>query len=619
MNRSQRRANKKLQPAPSRTANPQLQQVFDQALWHHQAGHLAQAEQLYRHVLANEPRHVESLHRLGMIALQVGQEDGAIQLIGQAIALNGKVALYHFNLGSALKSKGALDAAVTAYRKAIALQPDYILALSNLGTALQEQGLLDEASHCFHKVLKLEPDNSAAHNNLGNALKDLGQAAEAVACFRRSFELDPSWLMAASNIAITVPLIAEYSAEEAFVATKEAGALFDAAFSQQRATAAYSNSPAPERPLRIGYLSPSLQKHVLAGNLEPLFRGHHRDQFSVYVYAHVPHPDAVTQRLMGLADHWTDVHDLSDNAVAHKIRADGIDILINPIGHWLDNRLPVFARKPAPIQVNYLIQGLTTGLDAIDYAIGDRWMNFDGAMQTCATENVVELPSGFQVTSFAQEWPIHHESATEEGAITFASFNNPTKLSNATLELWAAVLARVPGSKMLVKGLMLDRPYNRSRLLTRMAEHGIAPERVELVGFLSDDGHMDLHNRVDIMLDTIPFAGGRTTEDALWMGVPVVTLIGETVCGRIGYSHLSRIGVPELAARTKAEYVEIAADLAGDFARRKQYRQTLRKAFAASSLLDVNTHVTELEDAFRIMWRRWCAGDPPAPFSVEPH
>ena len=605
MNRKQRRAQKSTPPAPSQIVRPAYQRIFEDALWLHQSGQLDKAESLYRQVLEMEPRHFECLHRLGMIACQKGDHFKAIDLISRAIALNDKVALYFSNLGVSQDRGGLPDAAIASYRRAVELQPQYVLALNNLGVLLHAQGLLGDAADCYRRILAVQPNDIAALNNLGNLLKDLGQAARAVACYRRALDSDPTFTEAASNIAVAVTLIAEWSADEAFAATKQAGACFDSLFGA-RQTQSHGNQRDPERRLRIGYLSPSLQNHVLAGNIEPLLRAHRRDRVAVHVYADVPHPDEVTRRLQGLADSWTFVHATPDAEVARRIMADGIDILINPIGHWAHNRLSVFALKPTPIQVSYLIQGLSSGMQSLDYAIGDPWINFDGAMQNYATENVVELPSGFQVTSFAKEWVIGDVPMMANGFVTFASFNNPTKLSDTTLELWAAVMARVPNSRLLIKGLMLDRAYSQGVLRQRLVALGIAPERVEMVGFLTADEHMELHNRVDIILDTTPFSGGRTTEDALWMGVPVVTLIGDTICGRISYSHLGRIGAPELAVHSKAEYVELAVGLAETPDRLRHYRKTLRKSFATSSLLDADTHVTELEDAFRDMWRQWC-------------
>ena len=289
---------------------------------------------------------------------------------------------------------------------------------------------------------------------------------------------------------------------------------------------------------------------TLAKNIEPVFKAHRRDRVSVHVYAHVPNSNEVTRRLEALADSWTFVHGLSDDQLAARIAGDGIDILVDPVGHWAGNRLLVSARKPAPIQVSYLSQGLTTGLSAMDYTIGDRWLNFDGAMQSFATEKVVELPGGFEVKALCWDLPVGEAPSMANGFITFASFNNPAKISDASLKLWAAVLDHVSEARLLIKGKWLDRPEKCAFLSKRLEEHGIPAERTDLRGFVLEGDHLEVHNLVDIALDTVPFTGGRTTVDALWMGVPVVSLAGETFISRMSGSIPHHAGLGNLAVDT---------------------------------------------------------------------
>ncbi|MBT7943304.1 MAG: hypothetical protein HN719_08110, partial [Alphaproteobacteria bacterium] len=233
------------------------------------------------------------------------------------------------------------------------------------------------------------------------------------------------------------------------------------------------------------------------------------------------------------------------------------------------------------------------------------------------TEQVVELDGGFQTTGYDHETPIMDTPAAQAGFITFGSFNNPVKISDLSLVLWASVLDAVPTARMLIKGGKLERPDNRAAMMQRLEDHGIAPKRIDLRGFVLEGDHLEVHNEVDIALDTAPFGGGRTTVDALWMGVPVVSLVGDAVYGRYSYSHLNRVGVPELAAHSEQEFRDIAVNLAGDPARLKHYRETLRPMMQASPLLDAELHVHELEQAYTTMWRRWCAGKEPGGFRVS--
>jgi len=582
-------------------------------------GRMEEAISSYRRAIELKPDYDQAHYNLGNALFDLGRMDAAAQSYRKAVAVRPDYAEAHCNLGALLKEWGKLEDAAASCRKALDVNPDYAEAHNNLGGALQELGMLEDAVQCFRRAVDLKPDYTEAHNNLGSVFKDLGRAQDAMAKFRDALTLNPDLAKAHSNLLVTMPFLSQIDPEMVLAEARRAGAAFEAAAGapgEDRQTTRHANDPDPDRVLRVGYLSPSLKTHVLAKNMEPVFKAHRRDRVSVHVYAHVPDPDEVTRKLEALADSWVFVHGLSDDQLAACITEDGIDILVDPMGHWAGNRLSVFARKPAPIQVSYLCQGMTTGLASMDYAIGDRWLNAGGAMQSFATEKVVELPSGFEVKAPDRDLPVGAAPSVENGFVTFASFNNPAKISDESLRLWAGVLDRVAAARLLIKGKWLDRPEKRVVIASRLEQFGIPADRVDLLGFVPGPDHLDVHNRADIMLDTVPFAGGQTTIDALWMGVPVVTLIGKTVCGRYGYSHLNRIGYPELAARNEAEFVEIAVALAGDPDRLRHYRQTFRPAFLASPLLDASLHAAELEEAYRVMWRRWCEGLAPEAFAV---
>ena len=575
-------------------------------------GRLDEAVASYRKALTIQPDYAEAHSNLGNVLLDLGRLDEAVASYRKALTIQPDFAEAHSNLGNVLQSLGRLEDAVASCQKAIAIQPDYAEGHCNLGSTLKELGRLDEALASYHKALAIKPDYPMAHSNLGNVLQDLGRLDEAVASYRKALAIKPDFVEAHSNLLVTMPFMSCFDGAAVFAAACRAGTVFESPFAD-RLTIRHANTPDQERRLRVGYLLSS--NTTLAKNIEPVFKAHRRDRVSVHVYAHVANPDDVTWRLKELADSWVFVHGLSDDQLAARIAGDGIDILVDPVGHWAGNRLVVFARKPAPIQVSYLSQGLTTGLSAMDYTISDRWLNFNGAMQSFATEQVVELPSGFEVKVLDWDLPVGEAPSTANGFITFSSFNNPAKISDASLRLWAAVLAPLPTARLLIKGKWLDQPKKRALLSKRLTDHGIPAERTDFRGFVPGPDHLAVHNLADIALDTIPFAGGQTTIDALWMGVPVVTLIGDTACGRYGYSHLNRIGHPELAARSEAEFVEIALALTGDPDRLRNYRQTLRPALRASSLVDASLHVAELEEAYRVMWRRWCDGLEPQAFT----
>ncbi len=657
MNRSEKRrqqksAKKAAKMAKSvQLANSSLtHQTLNLAMQHHNAGRLPEAESIYQKILQADPNQPVALHLLGVIAQQVGKNDIAVDLItkalaikpdyadahynlgfslhklwkhdeavasyNKAIAIKPEFAEAHYNLGNVLKDLWKLDEAVVSYNKALAIKPDLIEPHNNMGIALHKLGKFDDAVISYHKALAIKPDYAEAHSNMGNALAVLGKHDEAVESYNKAIAIKPDYAEAHSNLVVTIPFLSNFNIADVFAITRRAGMALEEPF-VGRPSPHHANNPDPNRPLNVGYLSPSLNTHVLSHYLEPVFKFHRRDRVSVHVYAHVPIPDDVTWKLKKLVDRWTFVHTLSDDQVAAKIIEDGIDILVDPMGHWNSNRLSVFARKPAPIQVSYLCQNLTSGLSTMDYIIGDRWLNEGGVMQNFSTEQVVELEGGFQTTSFDNETPIGEVPSMAAGFINFASFNNPSKISNKSLCLWARILSLLPSARLLIKGKWLDSPEKRMILSERLEYHGIPAKRVNLRGFIEGSEHLAIYNEVDIALDSTPFTGGRTTVDALWMGVPVVTLIGEAVYGRYSYCILNRVGAPELAARSEEEFVEIAVNLAGDVARLKNYRNSLRSALKASSLLDSSPHVVELEEAYRTMWRRWCAGMEPKAFTIS--
>ena len=556
--------------------------------------------------IALAPNYGDAFHRLAMALEEVGEFKDAISAWQGLLRCSPENIDAHNRLGNALTALGRRDEAVAHYQHIIE-QGDYAWAHHNLAFTLCDGGAVESAIVSWGRALELAPDFAEAHNGLGTAYLHCGFLEKAITCYLKAVEIKPAFLHSLSNVLVTMPLLGENTASMVFSEAKRIGRVFELPFAGGHARR-HGNEPSPCRRLKIGYLTPSLTAHVLAPYIEPVLRAHRREAVEVYVYAHVSRPDSVTHLLMGLSDHWTFVHDMTDDDVERRIRSDGIDILIDPMGHWANNRLSVFARKPAPIQVSYLCQGATTGIEAMDYLIADSFLNEGGSAQNFATETVIELQSGFQITHYEDEPIILPPPSEASGIVTFGSCNNPNKISTKTLELWAGVLNRIVLSRLLIKGPHLQHLDRSSRLLRQLEQLGISSDRVDICGVLPDNQHMDFYNRIDISLDTTPFTGGRTTLDSLWMGVPVISLIGPAVYGRYSYSHLCRIGHPELCARSSEDFAAIAVRLASDPARLRELRSTLRPAIKASSLFDADTHTRELEAAFRSMWGSWCDG-----------
>ena len=498
-----------------------------------------------------------------------GQLNEAIAACRQAIALKPGYADAHSNLGIALSDKGQLDEAIAACRQAIALKPNFPVPRSNLGTAFKNAGRLDDALDSYRSALALAPDRADIHSNLLLTLNyHPGFDAHAIAAEHRLW-----------NRCHGEPL--------------------------RSSLQPHPNDRNPERRLRIGYVSPDLRDHVVARFLLPLLENHDRTAFEIFAYAQVPVPDAMTQRLRTHADAWRSLVGLSDAQAAELIRQDRIDILVDLAGHTANNRLLVFARKPAPVQVTWLGYPNTTGLDTIDYRLTDSFADPSGSTDLHCSEKLFRLP--------ACAWCFEPSASPavagrREGPITFGCLNNFAKITGPMLALWGRILQAVPESRLLVKSASFGNASVRQRVQQILGELGIAPERLELRGYEADyGGHLALYEQMDIALDTFPYHGTTTTCEALWMGVPVVSLAGGSHVSRVGVSLLANVGLSDLAATSPEEYVSIAVKLAGDLPRLTHLRSTLRERMAASSLMDAPRFARDIEAAFRQMWHRWCA------------
>ena len=451
------------------------------------------------------------------------------------------------------KDQGKLDEAVAAYRQAIGLKPDYAEAHSNLGNALKEQGKLDEAVAAYRQAIGIKPDFAEAHSNLGIALKDQGKLDEAVAAYRQAIGIKPDYAEAYSNLLFCLNYDDKSTADHLFAAHRE----WDERYGRQASRpTAYANDREVGRRLKIGYVSPDFREHSVAYFVEPLLKGHDRQAVEVFCYAEVKRPDTVTAHLQGLADHWLVTVGLSDDELAERIRTDGIDILVDLAGHTANNRLRVFARKPAPVQVTWLGYPNTTGLEAIDYRLVDAVTDPVGEADAWASETLVRLEGGFLCYGGLKDAPEPTvPPCLKTGTVTFGSFNNPAKVSAATFDAWATLLSRLPQARLLLKGKPFADAATRALFLARLGERGVAAERVELVAWLPGAAaHLALYHRVDIALDPFPYNGTTTTCEALWMGVPVVTLRGDRHAGRVGASLLSQIGLTDLIANSVEEY-----------------------------------------------------------------
>jgi protein O-GlcNAc transferase len=551
----------------------------------------------YTGAIQLEPGRADAHNELGITLMEQGKFAEAIASYRRALELRPDFASAYNNLGIALLDTGAAEEAVSCYQQALYLQPDFAEAHNNLGLALAARGQADEAVACYERALQIKPDYIDALNNLGNAHKDQGSLDEAIACYRRALDLKPDDAPIHSNLLFTLQYHPSYSPEEVFREHQRYAREHGPAEAEQARPAGRDLGGR----LRVGYVSPDFRDHVVAYFLEPILAAHDRGCFEITCYANVPRPDAVTERFRGYADRWRSLVGLSDAQAADLIRGDEVDVLVDLAGHTAGNRLPVFARRLAPVQVTYLGYIGTTGLPTVDYRVTDVYADPPGLTECYHSERLVRLPetalcyrpgAGPDVASAP---PVR-----QNGHVTFGSFNNLAKVSEEVLAVWARVLAAVPRSRLLLKAAAGSPAGGRAR--EALARHGVDGDRLTLVGRAATrHEYLGLYDRVDVALDPFPYNGITTTCDALWMGVPVITLAGRTPVSRQGVSLLSNVGLAPLVADSPAGYVAVAAQLADDLAQLADWRSGLRGRMSGSPLMAPERLTRHLEAAYRGM------------------
>jgi protein O-GlcNAc transferase len=550
----------------------------------------------------NPPPEAEAVRRRALTAHRAGDLDGAAGLYIQALEVAPDIAAYHAGLGDVVRDQGRPDRAAFCYSRALAITPDDPALLAALARALTTQGRNTEAIVQYKRIVALQPGVASAHINLANALLAQGRIELALAEYDRALEIDPASALARSNRLLCLNY-SERAPEEIFADHRA----WEAAHASAPTKAVHANERDPDRRLRIGYVSGDFRDHPVAAFIAPLLAAHDRAAVQVYAYADAPRPDAVTQRLSGLADRWTSIVGVSNEVLAEHIRAAKVDILVDLGGHTAGERLGLFARRPAPIQATWIGYPNTTGLSSIDYRLVDAVTDPPGAADALASETLVRLQDGFLCYEPPADAPEPGPPPSiAKGVVTFGSFNFPTKLSDGVLAAWAAILTRTPTARLLLKGGYDADPGARAHVVTRLAASGVAEDRIDFLPWTATTAeHLARYGEIDIALDTFPYNGTTTTCETLWMGVPLVALLGDRHAGRVSASLLTRVGLENLIAADVEAYVELATRLAGDPDRLAEIRRTLRPRMAASPLCDAPAFAYKLDAAYRTMWRDW--------------
>jgi predicted O-linked N-acetylglucosamine transferase (SPINDLY family) len=586
----------------AREAGP-MEEQLRAALGHQQSGRLAEAETIYRALLGAVPPHADVMHLLASNLMLQRRHHEAVALLERVTSLQPQSAEVCYNLGGALNALGKYERAAQCFEKALDLRPDFAEALSSLGNTLTAAGRLDEAELSYRRALGLRPDFAEAVYNLGNLLHLGGRLAEAIDCYRRAFTLRPSFVAAHSNYVYALNFDPGYEPQRVFEehlqwARSHAEPL-------RRFIPHHANEAVPGRRLRIGYVSPNFRNHAAAYFFEPVLACHDARQFQIFCYSDVLQADEYTARLRQFSSEWRECAHLTDEELAEQILRDRIDILVDLTGHTKRNRLLVFARKPAPIQVTWNGYANTTGMSAMDYRITDALADPPGMTEHLHTEQLIRMPDIYMVFRPPDDSPaVNNLPAAQSGRLIFGSFNALSKLTPQVVQAWSRILSAVPGARLLLATLPAGR--TRERVCGMFAAHGVESSRLELHGRLPLREFLALHHQADIALDPFPFGGTTTTCHSLWMGLPVVTLAGKSHVSRVGVSMLTNIGLTGMIARSVDDYVNIATGLAGDLGSLRALRDGLRDRMLSSPLTDAGRFTRHLEERFRQIWTTWC-------------
>ena len=634
------------QPAPAAPAQPSADEHVRSGNALLGQGRLDDAAGQYRAAIHADARHADAHVNLGFALVELGRFKDATPPLREAVVLAPVSADAHYLLGKALLGQHVSAAAAEHLERAIALKPDLVVAYRDLGQALHEAGEharakgalragiavdpafadlhyflgnielqqmeLEEALASYRRALAIDPGYAAVYSNMAPALLNLCDFAGAADAARQAVALDPQSHTALSNLLMTLSCDARCSGAQYLAEARRYGALVMARAGTP--VAAASTAPAePERRLRVGFVSGDLHSHPVGYFLESVLAAWDGADMDTVAYSNHAFQDALTARLQARFGAWRDVWDQDDDALARQVRADGIDVLIDLSGHTAENRLPLFARRPAAVQVSWLGYWASTGVPTLDYVLADP-VSMPPAQRGHFSESVWYLPDTrlcFAAPSGDDVPAVSAPPALQAGHITFGSFQRLTKLNDEVLRLWARVLAAVPGAQLRLQSTQMNNAGARAQLLARLGAAGIDTARVRLVPAGTRIEYLAAHAEVDILLDTFPYSGATTTCEALWMGVPTVTLAGTTMLARQGASLLGCAGLADWIAADEDDYVARALHHASDVHALAQLRTRLRPQVAASALFDAARFAQRLQQAVRGMWREKACGQPP--------
>jgi len=537
-----------------------------------QSNHLDQAKLAFNQILATNPQHADTLNYLGSIEA----------------------------------SQGNIEIAEVLFRKAIAIKPRNAQYYNNLGYALELNQHYLEAIKALEQSLELNRNYSHAYLNLGNAYKGIGDTEKAYEHYQKSLQKQPDLFLACSNLLYLSNTMPDFTCEDIYNLHTKTISIFTEKNSQF--ITQYGNQTEPKRKLRIGYMSSDFREHSCSYFIEPVLKQQKREEFELFAYYNYTVNDETTVRIKSYFDVWRETAGHSDRVIANLIKADKIDILIDLSGYTAHSPVLVLTYKPAPIQISWIGYPNTTGIPTVDYRITDEYSDPSGVSEKFHTEQLLRMPDSFLVYKPPVDAPdVAEQPVKKNGYITFGSFNNNIKINKKVISLWAKIIKAVPDSKLLLKAAGFDEGEVRKRCLEQFASLDISEDRITLLGKeKTTREHLSLYHKIDIGLDTFPYNGTTTTFEALWMGVPVISLRGDSHRANVGTSILSNIKLCQWLAENESEYIQIAQDMASKIEQLDSLRRTMRVRMQESPLMNTVEFTKQFEKKLREVWESWC-------------
>jgi predicted O-linked N-acetylglucosamine transferase (SPINDLY family) len=562
-----------------------------------------EAINLYRQALSLNPIDGKIYLDIGLTLQEQGKQIDALEWLQQAVAFKADPTAFaqaHYHLANALEQQNRLESAIQHYQEAIKHDAKMAEAYLGLGNALQKQGKLTQAKKNLQQAIQLKPNFISAQHTLSINWLLQGQINYAISQLKKVLNIAPYYHPAHSVILMAMNYSADITLNTLLAEHRKYNDQYIKPLANTSQPHHHDHQSTPR--LKIGYVSPDFRQHSVAFFMTPILAHHDHQHFEIVCYYNQTYQDKITKQLKAHADQWIDCASLSDQALAERIRQDKIDILVDLAGHTADNRLLTFARKPAPIQVTYLGYPTTTGLTTIDYRITDHYIDIQG-LNDAVSETPIKLPNSyFCYNPLPDSPPINNLPALTQPKITFGSFNNYAKITPQVKALWAKILQQIPHAQLLLKNKSLNDKETLQQLLAQFTQLGIQSQRINIIHYAtSQQEHLATYHQIDIALDTFPYNGATTTCEALWMGVPVVTLIGQKHASRMGLSILSTVGLKQLIASTPTEYLAINMKLTDDLNQLQQLRQNLRQQMQNSPLMNGAKFTRDLEAAYRNM------------------